>query len=142
MADVPLQWRAYERVQKDLSTTRRLDSKAWGTEEALNRILENQGLSDEEVEVISSTAARRERHRRSLRRRFIHAEPNDITPARVAAATIALERIYRSVSRRHWILLLSLAMGLRYAQLQSHAVSAGSLRIRVSRLRAHLSRHA
>jgi hypothetical protein len=139
MIDLPSEWRGYARAQAALSHRHRLDSRALGLEEALNRILDSAlEVRDEEIEAISASAARKERHRHAIRRRLIFEQPSDTATCDAADAAQTIERVRKSISSREWRVLVSLAAGVTYQQMQTTTGRSGNVRVQICRLRAKL----
>jgi hypothetical protein len=144
MADLPHQWRAYARIQLQLSRCTRLGYRAWGLEAGLNFLLRPEAeTSESELERTMAAAARRHRYQSALIRRDRgsanddEADPRSISEA--VGAQQALRRIRSSVSETDWFALTSLAEGSGYADLaEPLGTSIGALRVRVFRVRNQL----
>jgi hypothetical protein len=145
MAELPHPYGAYERLQNHSRNKTRLDHEYWGTDAALEALLnEPPGgsvMQPADVERVVSTTARRERYRASLR--ATHAateEPADEALLRASEARQIVEIIQGRVANDDWMLLQAVAEGEKYAVLaERRGVTPGSLRVKVYRLREELA---
>ena len=146
----PHPWDVYEPLQAELRSTY-MDSEYWGLEELANKVLDpatmKSSANADTRKRMRAAAARRERHRGHLRHlRVIQAVAAPIdADAECKALEVreAIEYIRAEVTADDWALLKAVAVGRSYAQLaRERGVSSGSLRVRVSRLRAKLIKKA
>ena len=143
---LPHPWDAYSALQEELDQRTRIDSETWGLEAALNAIVDPE-VPPQTVKLkrVRAAAARRERHRAHVRvLRVIEGGLSASELEFEAAATReTLEFLHSQVSTADWALLESVAEGISYATLAKvRGTTEGSLRVRVSRLRALLRRRA
>lgn len=135
------QWDAYARVQNALDRRSTVDDYAWGLEAAANGLLD--GPPPDDIERTVRSGGRKERYRARLRRTFLRYAVAKTDPEREFFARERLRVIRALVRRKDWALLLGIAEGLGYAELAARwGVAPGTLRTRVSRLRASLRRAA
>jgi hypothetical protein len=137
--NLPPPWEAYLRLQTELAVTNQLNGRNWGLEAALDAILTDPPLPTELPTTIA-TAERRERHRARLRRTY----PSSLSPAVDQTAAIEaraeLDQIRRLLLPSDWQLITNVAMGKDYrAMAKDLGATPGSLRVRVTRIRADLS---
>lgn len=147
--DLPQRWRAYARLQQQLSRNTRLGHWAWGLEAGLNFLLNpDNDESESELRRAVATAERRHRNRRVVLRRYYagvdeeeHAEQSRL-PEAVDADNV-LSTIRSRVAELDWFALVAVAEGCPYGDVAlTLAVSAGTLRVRILRLRKHLLKFA
>lgn len=145
MAELPHPYGAYERLQDHSRSKTRLDHEYWGTDAALEALLnEPPGesvMQCADIERVVSTTARRERYRASLRATYAATEqPAEDALHRASEARQIMEIIQRRVANDDWMLLRAVAEGQKYAVLaERRGVTAGSLRVKVYRLREELA---
>ena len=85
MAELPQEWSAYARLQKQLDNKSAVDDTAWGLEAGLNRLVEGRGpdrasVDEEAVTRAVSNSIRRERYRRRLRALQLSADDFEARP--------------------------------------------------------------
>jgi len=144
MADLPQPWRAYARLQIELSDNGKLDARYWGAEAGLNHFLiadpDSAPRPDAEIARARSAGTRRERSR--SRWRAVHLEPfiqAAADPEPGLAARRELHDLRSRMTSDEWALLCGLAMGHEYAELaQSRGSNSGALRLTALRLRNRL----
>jgi len=145
MADLPHPWGAFEHLQAELSRGRCISEQSWGTEAALNGILDslrdNQALASEEMARTAASERRRERRRARLRRAHLTGGDTPAHPEDALAARQELLAIRAKVSERDWFLLREIGFGRDYADVASViGRTPGSLRVYAFRLRERLQR--
>lgn len=134
-------WDAYARLQKTLSETRQIH---WshGLEAGLNALLDQlEGATSTETQKAMSSEDRRERHRAALRRRYAAAlgdappcHPEDRLDARGR-----LRLVLQQVDPDEFRVLAAIATGSEYEEIaEATHIRAGTLRVRVQRLRSSL----
>lgn len=129
--ELPRPWARYAQIQDQLARHNDVDDLAWGLEAALDRL--SDGEPAEKADRYASSAARRERYRARLRRRYLgHPTPTDPTPAIIARETLGL--IMAMLQPADWAILVKLAEGHEYSELGD----PGALRTRVCRIRRSL----
>jgi hypothetical protein len=140
MAVLPHPWDTYARLQRQLRRNKCVGDCAWGTEAGLNFIsMSIEPPANDDIRRVISNERRRERYRGALRRRCL--APNDLSIG--AESVVELALIKTRISLRDWQLLFAIAGGQSYDELASIAgTTAGSLRVRVARLRSRLFRPA
>jgi len=144
MADLPQPWRAYARLQIELSDNGKLDARYWGAEAGLNHFLvadpDSAPRPDAEIARARSAGARRERSR--SRWRAVHLEPfvqTAVDPEPGLAARRELRSLCSLTTPDEWALLCGLAIGHEYADLaQSRGSNPGASRLAALRLRNRL----
>jgi hypothetical protein len=138
MAELPLPWSAYLRLQSQLDHNICIDDRNWGLEAGLNRILAApvSTVSDDDVTRAVSSEARRERNRAVLRRKYLVQCEETRDPRKMLEARSNLRAIRSLVSSSDWAVLLALGEGSEYRELGA----SGPLRVRVLRLRRDLPR--
>src|SRR5580658_682421 len=98
MADLPHRWRAYARIQLQLSRCTRLGYRAWGLEAGLNVLLRPEAeTSDSELERTVATAERRTRHQCALLCRYRDQVNEDEAEPRSIEAAVDAERALRRI---------------------------------------------
>jgi hypothetical protein len=141
MADQPPHtWRAYARLQAELSRSHRISGRTWGLEEALNRIVWFESavtdITAEEIGRAEATGGRRERSRASLRARYLQPAADASDPGALVEVLEVLDRIEAIAGAPGWGLLCAVAEGREYREIAADMrVTPGSLRARVLRLR-------
>ena len=162
MAEIPHYWGAYARLQSNLSATTSI-TFGGALEVALNVIhqpdFSAEALAEADMLRLAANAARKERHRSSLRHQAqaaaldeeIAARGNDDGDVSTGASSLddqlharqELQRIASRLPDDDWDLLTGAAAGISYDELAaSHASSSAALRSRVCRLRqALMARH-
>ncbi len=137
---LPNRWHAYARVQSDLNRRSIVNDVTWGLEGGLDRLLDDEPPSDDELTRAIRTDARRERDRARTRRiRMLH-EPVGVDEVGRLDARAQLRVAHASTPAESWEILTALGVGADYAEITSStAVSTGSLRVRVMRMRKALA---
>jgi hypothetical protein len=80
MTSIP-EWEAYSRLQAKLASTSKLNNETASIEAAMDKILASANtLTSDEVARAKNTAARRERHRNSLRTQYLFNVASHGTP--------------------------------------------------------------
>ena len=145
MAELPHPWRAYVRIQQQLSGCTTLGHHAWGLEAALNALVGPEVVcSESELSRAIATAERRHRHRCAQLRRYagdVHEEvsPPDLIPDSLNAEQI-LQRIRSVITDVDWSAVRAIAEGGSYADLaKALETSSGALRVRIARARRQMS---
>ncbi|MGY3134598.1 hypothetical protein ACVWZM_005280 [Bradyrhizobium sp. USDA 4501] len=144
MADLPHPWGVYARLQSNLSNNHQVGDRSWGTEAAMNFVLESasDAPSDQDVRLVVATSRRRERHRiarrEPLSEHFATAHPDKALEARSELADIR-----GRIGKTNWDLLSAVAAGSSYKEISAAmALREGVARVRVIRLRAQLAEAA
>jgi hypothetical protein len=140
MADLPHPWGIYARLQNNLSNNYQVGDRSWGTEVAMNFVLESASSapSEHDVNMVIATSRRRERHRIARRDPLSEDFPT-VHPEGALAARSELAAIRRKVGDGSWDLLAAVGVGSSYKEIStSMAVPQGLARVRVVRLRAQL----
>lgn len=142
MADLPVPWRTYARLQTQVSGSRRLTSLTWGAEAGLDFILASASHTPPTPEEVGRTvagAARRERHRAGLRAAHFGHEDTILDAEDRCHARQRLRVIEASTDSTDLELLYAVAAGNGYSELAAagHGTE-GALRVRVLRLRRRL----
>jgi hypothetical protein len=147
MADLPFPWCIYAEHQSKAARFGRITDWTWGIETGLTNFLtavESSSVSsncDEvrrNVDRAVSTGSWVERNHDRLRRRYLLPDPNTLTEPQVMAR-VRLAEIRASVSAEEWGLLIALAAGVAAHEIAAaEGVTAGSVRVRIARLRARL----
>jgi hypothetical protein len=136
MEDLPEPWRSYLRLQTELARGERVESRSWGLEAGLNRLLRDFAVDNVDRGVESE--ARKERNRAALRNMHLLApEPSfDRTPDAALDAQRTIRVIRQRVAPDVWKLLRSVGEGYDFAELgRIFHVPAGTLRTRICRFR-------
>jgi hypothetical protein len=144
MADLPHPWGIYARLQSNLRNNHQVGDRSWGTEAAMNFVLESasDAPSDHDVRLVVATGRRRERHRiarrEPLSEDFATAHPDDALEARSELAVIR-----RRIGKANWDLLSAVGAGSSYKEISAAmAIPQGVARVRVVRLRVQLAEAA
>lgn len=143
MADFPHPWDAYAHLQAALLRNGSISDESWGTEAAMNRILnsgqDNRPMTKEEIARTAASERRRERRRAHLRVVYLSDYDNSAHPEDGLAARQDLDLLRSKVSETDWTILCQVAAGNSYAEVAAaHGGTAGGLRVRVLRCRKHL----
>lgn len=158
MAEIPHVWEAYERLQRKLSSKNCIVTGA-ALEEALNVVHQPDFRPESTTEAnllrAAATAARQDRHRALLRRRFRAealgdnaATDNDEGDVSIGALSLddaiharrELARLAAALSEPDWDLLTGAAAGISYDELAlEHGATSSALRSRVCRLRQSIT---
>jgi hypothetical protein len=159
MAELPFPWNIYEAKQKQLKRSHRLTDQTWGIENGLNALLTavesgtvSKNPEDAQRDLDRDIASRiwTERNRARLRRKYIKPAPEmDLQPQRHPAsfspaepegrvhASIQVAQIRGSMTSTEWNLIVRATEGFDCNEMaREDGVSAGSIRIRLSRLRS------
>ncbi len=147
MSEIPETWRAYARLQQELAQshqpedrTWRVNDRSWGLEAALNRFLGEPSPLPEDVDRAVRSAERRERHQQQLLRHHLAAEEAGANADGALDARHRLRLIKGQVTPEEWALLRAVAVGYACSEIAAAAaIAAGTLRVRVSRLRRTLA---
>jgi hypothetical protein len=145
MAELPHLWRAYARIQQQLSGCTTLGHRAWGLEAALDVLVSPEaGSSESELSRKIATAERRHRHRRARLRRYAGDVHEEASPREWIADALdaeqILQRIRSVVTNVDWSALSGIAEGDSYAELaEVLETSSGALRVRIARVRRQVS---
>lgn len=149
MSDLPFPWNIYEETQEKAARCGRVTDWSWGIEAGLNKFLaaveSSCGITDPKkfqnsVDKAIATGSRVERHRTQLRRRFLRQDPERHAETHLLA-NACLAEIRNIVSSEEWELLISVAAGITCREIAaSRGITAGSVRVRLFRLRARLAR--
>jgi ATP/maltotriose-dependent transcriptional regulator MalT len=143
--NLPSKWGEYAHLQAKLDQLNRVDSYSFGVEAAMDRAIEaaqdSQPQSPEEIQREADTAARRERQRAFIRAKYegeIPTLPTNLIHALEARDT--LRALQKRLSQSDWKLLYGVAQGYSAEEVsQQLALTPANVRVRTSRLRAHLS---
>jgi DNA-directed RNA polymerase specialized sigma24 family protein len=134
-------------LQLDLGRKRGINEQSWGTEAALNCILDaiqhDHLPDDEEISRFAATAGRRERNRAQLR--LVHLDTCDLSPSPEDGfiARDGLAAVQAQVTAREWAFLTEVGEGRDYGEVAAlMKVTPGSLRARICRLRKRLAKAA
>lgn len=144
MQDLPHQWGEYARLQANSGRRSQIDSASWGLEAQMNAFLASPGdctsADGERLERIRKSAARRERARSTLRQ--LHSSeliPEVGDPTLHLQARESLRLIAARISITDLALVVAVAHGYEHTHIATlRKVSAGSLRVRLTRLRRQL----
>ena len=141
MMELSHPWAEYARLQNDLSRNHRVSDRSWGIEEGLNHILWFDHtvtlLTQTDIDRAAASRERSERHRASLRGRYLQfEEEGSADPCTAVQARQELMSLVHRSSDQDWALLCAVAEGYEYAEIAVNSnVSPSSLRARVLRLR-------
>jgi hypothetical protein len=135
MAELPHPWDIYARLQAALLSGGQISNQSWGTEAAMNRLLDSvqdsKPLTCDDIARVAASERRRERHRTTLR--LVHLAGHDVSahPEDALAARHELHVARSKVSERDWSVLCQVAAGYDYAELPgacacAYCVSADS----------------
>jgi hypothetical protein len=139
MTDLPEHWRAYARLQEKLDRRQQVDDYAWGLEDGLNRLLEEESRNIGEIDRAVRSGSRRERYQQRLRRIYLAVEEPVGNPVDTVDARRRLRLVKKAVTPEDWSLLNARGEGYDYEEIAtSKKMSAGTLRARVHRLRRTL----
>ena len=151
MAELPFPWSVYAEHQTKAARCGRITDRSWGIENGLTSFLasvEASGVPTEQIEFrrgvdrAISTGSWVERNRARLRRKYIRPDLEADAERRMLAR-VRLTEIRGRVSAVEWGLLMSVAAGLACHEVAAaSAVTAGSVRVQLSRLRARLHQTA
>ena len=146
MADLPFPWCVYAEHQSKAARCGRITDRSWGIENGLTNFLtavESDGIPANQAEFQRgvdrsvATGSWVERNHARLRRTYLR--PEQEHAERRMLARIRLAEIRGNVSAADGGLLIALAAGVAAHEMAAAAgVTAGSVRIRVARLRARL----
>ncbi len=147
MAKLSLPWCIYEEHQSKAAQCGRVTDRSWGIENGLTNFLtavESSSVPSDpdefrrSVDRAVSTGSWVERNHTRLRRKYLRPAP-EAHAERWMLARTRLAEIRSSVSTAEWSLLLAVAAGVgAHEMAAASGVTAGSLRIRIARLRARL----
>jgi hypothetical protein len=147
MADLPFPWCIYAEQQSNAARCGRITDRSWGIENGLTNFLNavesstvpaNQDEFRRSVDRAVATGSWVERNHARLRRKYLRQDPDPHAERRMLARA-RLAEIRGSVSAAEWGLLIALATGIAAHELATaYGVTAGSVRIRIARLRARL----
>ena len=128
---------AYLRLQSNLSSRSTVDDYSRACEVALDSILDaaerGAPLTDEDCSRAIRSAARRERGRAALRRRYLPSTEPQVDPRPSLEARSELRLIHSRVTASDWRLLTNIAIGRTYDEVAD--VTPANARVRVLRLR-------
>lgn len=143
MADIPLPWRAYARLQQQALKCRRADAWGWAIEAGLDCVVAAVPGAEPTAELVIrnvATVRRREVHQASARRRWAAGQSNPAHPEAAMHARLALDSIRRSLPADDWALLCRVGSGWAYDEITTaDGTNPAALRVRVLRLRRALS---
>jgi hypothetical protein len=135
----------YARLQNNLRREYQVGDRSWGIEAGMDYILElaiGAPPAEDDVKKVIATASRRERHRGARRDPLL----DDIATAHPDGALTArreLAAIRQKVGNNNWGLLAVVGIGSSYKDISAAmSLSAGLIRVKVTRLRASLARAA
>ena len=148
MRNPPIPWSVYLENQSKAGRCYRITNQSWGIEKGLNKFLtdaqsssaittpqEFQSRTDRAI----NTGTCVERNRARLRRVYLQQDPEQHAEQFILARLLLTE-IYNSVSTDEWELVNAVANGISYREIAaSRGITTGSLRTRLSRLRARLA---
>ena len=148
MSKLPFPWNIYEENQSKAVRCGRVTDRSWGIEAGLNRFLaaveSGSGITDPQrfqnsIDRAMATGSRVERYRAQLRRKCLRQDPERHAEYHMLAQA-CLAEIRSIVSTEEWKLLISVATGITCREIAtSRGSTAGSVRIRLSRLRKRLT---
>ena len=151
MVNLPFPWCIYEENQSKAARCGRITDRSWGIENGLTHFLtavQTSGVPTNQEEFRRSvnraiaTGSWIERNHARLRRKYLRHDPEPDRAPRMLAST-RLAEIRSSVSAEEWGLLIAVAAGRTCREMATDSgVTAGSVRTRISRLRARLRRVA
>jgi len=151
MADLPFPWCIYAEHQSTAARCGRITDRSWGIENGLTNFLtavESSSVpaNPEEfrrrVDRAVATGSWVERNHARLRRKYLRQDPDPHAERRMLARA-RLAEIRGSVSTAEWALLIAVAAGVAAHEMAAAAgVTAGSVRLRIARLRARLRQAA
>lgn len=151
MADFPFPWSVYAEHQTKAARCGRITDRSWGIENGLTNFLaaveSNSAPTEQDefrrdVDRAISTGSWVERNRARLRRKYLRPD-QDTHADRRMLAHIRLREIRGRVSAAEWGLLMAAAAGLGCHEVAAtSAVTAGAVRVQLSRLRARLRQAA
>jgi hypothetical protein len=130
------------RLQSELADRKVCDNRSWASEAALDAILDAAEagtlLADQDCSRFLRTAARRERARAALRKRYISRDEPQVDPLPCLEARSELRLVHSRLAKdEDWRLLNAVAYGYRYNEVP--APSATAARVHVLRLRRKLA---
>lgn len=147
MADLPFPWCIYAEHQSKAARCGRITDRSWGIENGLTNFLNavessavpaNQDEFRRSVDRAVATGSWVERNHARLRRKYLRQDPDPHAERRMLVRA-RLAEIRGSVSAAEWGLLIGLAAGIAAHEMAAASgVTAGSVRIRIARLRARL----
>ena len=147
MADLPFPWCIYAEHQSKAARCGRITDRSWGIENGLTNFLNavesstvpvNQDDFRRSVDRAVATGSWVERNHARLRRKYLRQDPDPHAERRMLARA-RLAEIRGSVSAAGWGLLIALAAGIAAHEMAAASgVTAGSIRIKIARLRARL----
>lgn len=138
MAEIPHLWRAYAAHQSRLDDRCAADSVSWGSEAALNFLLQADDLmgATGAVSRAAAAGARRSRYSRALLAKFIIICGSDGVESGRIEARSRLSDLRRSLPADQLDLLVETALGIEPAEIAIKSqVSIGCIRARVCRAR-------
>jgi hypothetical protein len=143
MADLPHPWGAYLRAQSELSNSTEINDRNWGLEACLNSILESgaSAPTDSDMDRTISSAARGNRYRAMLRRKFISPDEPQFDPRPSLDARDQLRVVHSIVTDAEWEFLSAVAAGYEYDKINV-GLSVGALRVKMLRLRERIAKAA
>ncbi len=151
MADLPFPWCIYAEHQSTAARCGRITDRSWGIENGLTNFLtavESSSVpaNPEEfrrsVDRAVATGSWVERNHARLRRKYLRQDPDPHAERRMLARA-RLAEIRGSVSTAEWGLLIAVAAGVAAHEMAAASgVTAGSVRLRIARLRARLRQAA
>jgi hypothetical protein len=143
MAELPHPWGVYLRLQSELDDSAEINDRNFGLEAALNSLVAQTPtiVSDGEVDRTIASAARNNRHRVMLRRKYFPRTEPTFDPRPFLDARARLRLVHAAVTDGEWDLLRAVGAGYDYDEIKG-TLSAGAVRVKVLRLRARLARAA
>ena len=148
MSDLPFPWNIYKENQSKAARCGRITDRFWGIENGLNSFLttveSSSGITDPQefqngIDRAMATGSRVERNRAKLRREYLRQNPERHAERRMLARA-RLAEIRSAVSDGEWMFLIAVATGITCHEIAARqGITAGSVRTRLSRLRAGLA---
>jgi hypothetical protein len=147
MAELPFPWCIYAEYQSKAARCGQITDRSWGIENGLtnfvtavesNSVPPNPDEFRSRVDRAVATGSWVERNHARLGRRYLLQDPDPHAERRMLARA-RLAEIRGSVSAAEWGLLIAVGAGLATHEMAVAAgVTAGSIRVRIARLRARL----
>ena len=148
MPNLSFSWNIYKENQSKAARCGRITDRSWGIENGLNSFLTAvescSAFTDPQefqnsIDRAMSTGSRVERNRAQLRRKYLRQDPERHAET-LMLARACLAEIRSAVSAEEWALLIDVATGIACHEIAaSRGITAGSVRTRLSRLRARLA---
>ena len=135
MSELTQRWRDYLRLQEQLAEMRHVNDRSWGIEAGLDRLLD--AAPPEELKRVVDSAGRKERHRARMRHVHVLERALEVEANLDARHRLARLMVHANVAER--AILSAMGEGLGPTEIAAlQGVSAGSMRVRIHRLRQQL----